>query len=1495
MPRGEKERVTAPPNDAPMAMFDSTTNFRTNNSRTITPDLPSRLLGTGLMVMTLGSDAELPNEGDVVYLIRGAGNDSSVYIGDEDDFLLGKYDSVHAANLAFVLQQDEIQTTAVVLFKTSLSNTHCTIQITYLLKSTGTVDANQVRAAQLQLQNRLGRIFEPTNVDSPPSSRTVNQRTTSAFTSQHQRAQLMEIAVSKPKKTTSTLDQEEDAWWEDTPLTKPSARRIMNQRTTSAFMNHQQRAQLMAMAVAKPKEMTSPLVQDEDAWWEDTPSIKPSARKRSSESPALSSCDSDCEPDEAKPRSINAPYNGSDKKISSTSISLARRMEPTNSYPSLPKVVSGTATRPSSMIILGWSDFTIMGVMYSAGNTSEGDTVTLVQDTHNVHIPNAIGVLDNQGIKLGLIRETDTQFSEFLSSNAHILVEAITIGPHASDIPILVSYKYDCSNTNIQPTTEESYGSLTQMLGCNFQPAPGTEIYAKKAAPKPPVPQVQLPVAQRSSEKPPAPDKSVDDELQTIGSCTLSLVGTLFHSGYAQVNVSDQLALVREKENEYDTNAIRVQTASGATIGHIELEHAKKLAKIMDNYELIHCVATLSGERQFNVVPMMVRFATTANHVSRYIDILTACLGGMFQAVEVSSKAASIKAVDMNAATSASLGAAALSSLPLVLTVDDNDEEISDTNTQILGYSTLVLVNYTDKKSSDFVSVGDIVNLVRERKYHYGKHAIRVDTLTGTTIGFVWKTQGSMLARIMDHYDSITCIASIEAKGVAKGRNNYSTGTTIKVEYACSPAQITHFRNVLSAHLQGNFRATTDDTAPVGSISTTLGINAPDAVSSRAVQASVHTQAIDWQAQREEIDRLFEKQSESRFNDLPPYETPSLLSHLTFYDFQKQGIAWLINQERGSIPSYIEEIEFQGRKIWKCQITKAKLYTTPKPTRSAILADDMGLGKTLQTLALIVANPPGNFKSYPLPKEHGLDADDAPRATLIVAPKSVIANWMSQIKQHINRDDSKYLSVAVYHGNNRHKVLSLIKKGMVDIVLSTYQTLSSDLKLMMEIKGKATKPKAKMNQPLSDEDDESDDSVYYRKQLQRESKPKRRKTNIWIFDLQFHRLVLDEAHIIKNNESKAFEAMMLLSAERKLCLTGTIMLNKPNDIFSLLAFLEIQPLCNKDIFDAYVSEPIRERREIGLFRLRTVLAFICLRRTKAAVMQHIQLAPKTVELRLIEFPADSVHKSTYDAMYKTAREYFVDYLEMSKEQRKENKSGKRFMELLGLILRIRQACNHFCLIPGDYRQRAVELNESLVTLTQEEGFSLLAHLRGVFADDELVECAVCFNELEHENATILRKCKHVFCETCLQDIEVQVCPLCREPYTTDDLVKTHSAKVASKGFPPKLNATEAFETHGRSPKMQAMLDVIDEMQDDEKCVIFSQWTSMLNLIAADFRDLGYTYTRIDGSMNTQQRFNAMNDFETGEPRFILCSLSEQQWRSLLYSLSFFVLILASLV
>jgi SNF2 family DNA or RNA helicase len=93
----------------------------------------------------------------------------------------------------------------------------------------------------------------------------------------------------------------------------------------------------------------------------------------------------------------------------------------------------------------------------------------------------------------------------------------------------------------------------------------------------------------------------------------------------------------------------------------------------------------------------------------------------------------------------------------------------------------------------------------------------------------------------------------------------------------------------------------------------------------------------------------------------------------------------------------------------------------------------MGLGKTLQTIGLILSNPPGK---------------GAARCTLIVAPVTVMSNWKIQIEKFVKPGQ---LNVAIYHGANREQELKKVKRNELDILIASYNTLVSDHKQHEEV------------------------------------------------------------------------------------------------------------------------------------------------------------------------------------------------------------------------------------------------------------------------------------------------------------------------------------------------------------------------------------------------------------------------------------------------------------
>jgi SWI/SNF-related matrix-associated actin-dependent regulator of chromatin subfamily A3 len=174
--------------------------------------------------------------------------------------------------------------------------------------------------------------------------------------------------------------------------------------------------------------------------------------------------------------------------------------------------------------------------------------------------------------------------------------------------------------------------------------------------------------------------------------------------------------------------------------------------------------------------------------------------------------------------------------------------------------------------------------------------------------------------------------------------------------------------------------------------------------------------------------------------------------------------------------------------------------------------------------------------------------------------------------------------------------------------------------------------------------------------------------------------------------------------------------------------------------------------------------------------------------------------------------------------------------------------------------------QGVVPLNDENRALLQQALQLVIESQE--ECPVCMDPLTDP---VITHCKHFFCRACISKvIEIQhKCPMCRAELSEDKLVEPapeHSAKKEEEGLDPET----------KSSKTEALLKILQATLKNEgsKIIIFSQWTSFLTVIQRQLDEARYTYTRIDGSMNTAQRDAAIRALDHDPAtRIMLASLS----------------------
>lgn len=458
---------------------------------------------------------------------------------------------------------------------------------------------------------------------------------------------------------------------------------------------------------------------------------------------------------------------------------------------------------------------------------------------------------------------------------------------------------------------------------------------------------------------------------------------------------------------------------------------------------------------------------------------------------------------------------------------------------------------------------------------------------------------------------------------------------------------------------------------------------------------------------------------------------------LTLRPYQLDGLRWLTARESGSglfklqlPPGWTESTTEAGKRYYVNDETKISYWTFPYeawasyfdrqkrrlPLRvcGGILADDMGMGKTIQILNLILANTP-----------LGVDSIDGPKKycpTLIVCPLSVLHQWYNEITSHV---DKGTLGVYMYHGPGRKKDPKFLSN--FDVVLTTYATLAGEYQ-----NGSATN-----KGPLA--------------------------------AVQWFRIVLDEAHTIKDRTTLTAKAACNLEAQRRWAVTGTPIQNKLAEIYSLFVFLRVEPLGDQDFWTNAIMKPIRNRDERGLDRLRAVLSGILLRRTKDQKTDGddgqaiVSLPPRSVAIRRVEF--SEPEKQFYDALWSNSKIAFEQMLAHGTVM-------QNYAHVLELLLRVRQACDHPKLVIDHQKRRQEHETDDLggacggasggnpkgrlrssSKKNASDELTVSGASSGGNADvpgEEMCECGVCYEDVPLSSAFSTR-CEHTICLNCVQD------------------------------------------------------------------------------------------------------------------------------------------------
>jgi DNA repair protein RAD5 len=280
-------------------------------------------------------------------------------------------------------------------------------------------------------------------------------------------------------------------------------------------------------------------------------------------------------------------------------------------------------------------------------------------------------------------------------------------------------------------------------------------------------------------------------------------------------------------------------------------------------------------------------------------------------------------------------------------------------------------------------------------------------------------------------------------------------------------------------------------------------------------------------------------------------------------------------------------------------------------------------------------------------------SDNLHTSNLIICPKSLLFQWKSEALKHSTMVDE---DVHIYYGQNRKL------NHDARITITTYNCITQDCK---------------------------NDSELYQ--------------------TDWHRVVLDEAHVIRNEKTQTAIAAKKLNRIYSWCLSGTPFNNKLDDIASLCDFIGAKPYNSKYWWARNKGKP----QELELWKKSSLL-----RRDKSV------LNLPTVWYETIYCDFSAYELKVYQSLLNTAKSVFINWFGNQKKL-------EEYALVLMQLTKLRQTCDHWMLCT----------NRQFIESIKEQG-----------------TCIFCGSNQE-KNISQSNCQIHYFCKDCLPS-KIKNCPFC---------------------------------------------------------------------------------------------------------------------------------------
>lgn len=338
-------------------------------------------------------------------------------------------------------------------------------------------------------------------------------------------------------------------------------------------------------------------------------------------------------------------------------------------------------------------------------------------------------------------------------------------------------------------------------------------------------------------------------------------------------------------------------------------------------------------------------------------------------------------------------------------------------------------------------------------------------------------------------------------------------------------------------------------------------------------------------------------------------------------------------------------------------------------------------------------------------------------------------------------------------------------------------------------------------------------------------------------------------------------------------MTGTPIQNRLTNLASIFEFLKVYPFSDPKIFDAEITKPWLYGDQQGVLRLKTLVNYVTLCRTKSVV----NLPRRFDQIHHLDF--SSSEQEIYDAAKIRTADMLDDAIMSGSERRGLYLNALQWLNALRLI------CNHGVL----ESRRGQVLAEKEGDDDKEEWNERKA--QAAFQEMLCAGAAICSNctanlsesyEIPGQDSSDLGplrllSCLQLLCDSCFQEKSEQLCcPACPSDSRCSAIEVSvfEDAAACSPACSPRKSISDA----DMPIKLKALVKNLEDTRDSKRyapekdpsgfpsnvespSVVFSYWTLTLDFVENALDAASVSYTRLDGKMSAEKRTNAMLQFQ----------------------------------